>query len=607
MGEVLKHRTVGLNFLAGGISECCVWSPMAESISLLLNDSQSFDLEKDDRGCWRLKTEKVRPGDLYKIQINREKKLPDPASLLQPEGVHGYSQAYDLNSFAWTDIGWQGLTEENIFYELHTGAFTSKGNFEGISEKLDYLIGLGVNSVELMPVTAFPGKRNWGYDGVFPFAVHKAYGGPSGLQKLVNTCHNKGLAVFLDVVYNHLGPEGNYLSEFGPYFTDNYKTPWGSAINFDDAWCDGVREFYTQNMLMWLRDFHIDGLRLDAVHAIKDFSANHIVRSLRQKADELETLTGKKYMLIGEIDLNDVRYIDSFEKGGYGLGKQWCDEFHHSLHAVVTGEHNGYYEDFGELSQVVKTFNDAYVYDGTWSPHRKKTFGSSTDGFPGNKFVVFIQNHDHVGNRMAGERLGRLVDFETLKLLAGAMFISPFNPLLFMGEEYNEPNPFQYFTSHTDEELGKLVSKGRRDEFPEFIGNDFPDPQSEDVFMASHLSFDIQGERKQLFEFYRELIRLKKSHPVWKDFNRDNLKAAEWGRRSILLMKKVDGHHLVAAMNFGKEPETIQLPWTVDITFKVLIDSAGSKWGGSRVQNLKIDSGNIEVLPSSIIVLSDVN
>jgi maltooligosyltrehalose trehalohydrolase len=563
---------------------------------------------KDEKGYWVRSMEMISPGDLYMIEINNEKKLPDPASLLQPEGVHGYSQAYDLNSYHWTDSSWQGLSDENIFYELHTGTFTGQGNFQGIAEKIDYLLDLGVNSIEIMPVAAFPGERNWGYDGVFPFAVHASYGGPAALQKLVNTCHNKGMAVFLDVVYNHLGPEGNYLNEFGPYFTDIYQTPWGSAINFDGPWSDGVRDFYIENMLMWLRDFHIDGLRLDAVHAIKDFSANHIVKSLREKADELEKMTGKRYKLIGEIDLNDRRFIDEPGSGGYGLDKQWCDEFHHSLHSLVTGEKNGYYADFGDLSHVVKAFNSAYVYDGIWSPHRKKTFGSSTSEIPGNKFVVFLQNHDHVGNRMAGDRMGKLAGFETLKLLAGAMFISPFDPLFFMGEEYNEPNPFLYFTSHTDEELGKLVSKGRREEFPDFIGSEFPDPQSVETFLKSCLSFDIHGEREHLFQFYRELIRLKKSHPVWKDFDRSNLKASESGEMTLLLLKKVDDKHLVAVMNFGKVTITTMVPWIDKISFVVLIDSAGSEWGGPRENKLTIqDDGVISVLPSSIVILSDVN
>lgn len=608
MGEILKRRIIGLNFLAGGISEFSVWSPLADNIRLH-TDSQSFDAEKDEMGYWHLTTDKISPGDRYRVEINNTKMLADPASLYQPGGVHGPSQAFDLNSFSWDDSDWHGLFDENIFYELHTGAFSTAGNFEGISEKIGYLLDLGVNTIELMPIAQFPGGRNWGYDGVFPFAVQNSYGGPDGLMKLVNTCHRNGLAVFLDVVYNHLGPEGNYLNEFGPYFTDNYKTPWGQAINFDGPWCDGVRQFYIENMLMWLRDFHIDGLRLDAVHAIKDFSSDHIVKVLREQADGLEKVTGKKYKLVGEIDLNDTRFIDSPEKGGFGLDKQWCDEFHHSLHSLVTGERNGYYSDFGELWQVIKTFNDAYVYDGIWSPHREKIFGSRTTGIPGNKFVVFTQNHDHIGNRMVGERMGMLIDFEMLKLLAGAMFVSPFIPLLFMGEEYNDQNPFLYFTSHTDEELGKLVSKGRREEFPEFVDSDeFPDPQSEETFHRSVLSFNIDGQRKLLFDYYRELIRLKKNHPVWKNYDRTNLKATEAGKMTVLVIRKVDGHHLMAVMNFGKDPVSTKLPWTEGKNFGLLIDSSGNKWGGTRnvEPDIKVD-GTITIPPATIIVLSDVN
>jgi maltooligosyltrehalose trehalohydrolase len=608
VGEVYKRRIIGLNFLAGGISEFSLWSPYAENVRLL-SKCRHFQAEKDEMGYWRLSTDSISPGDQYQVEINTNTLLPDPASLYQREGVHGPSGAFDLNSFSWTDSDWQGLNEENIIYELHTGAFSSKGTFEGIIEKIGYLLELGVNTIEIMPVAQFPGERNWGYDGVFPFAVQNSYGGPAGLMMLVDTCHRNGIAVFLDVVYNHLGPEGNYLNDFGPYFTDNYKTPWGQAINFDGPWCDGVRQFYIENMLMWLRDFHIDGLRLDAVHAIKDFSANHIIKVLREKADDLEKITGKKYKLIGEIDLNDKKFIDSPEKGGFGLDKQWCDEFHHSLHALVTGERNGYYSDFGELWQVVKTFNDAWVYDGIWSPHRRKIFGSSAAGFPGSKFIVFIQNHDHIGNRMMGDRLGNLVSFEVLKLLAGAMFISPFIPLLFMGEEYNEEKPFLYFTSHTDEELGKLVSKGRQEEFPEFVGSDeFPDPQEKKTFHSSTLSFDIKGNRKLLYEYYRKLIRLKKGHPVWKHYSRTDLTASEAAKMTMLLVRKINHKHLVAALNFGKDNVSVKLPWAGEISYNVLIDSSDRKWGGLREEDPFITGdGTISVSPESIIVLSDTN
>ncbi|HLN56169.1 MAG TPA: malto-oligosyltrehalose trehalohydrolase [Bacteroidales bacterium] len=601
----IGRRIIGLNFTAEG-SLFVVWSPMAEKIELIVNDRIALPCVKDDRGYWAVENDTIRQGDLYKVRINGKESFPDPASLSQPQDVHGPSKAIDITSFEWHDHNWKGLNGENIFYELHTGTFSEKGTFEGIAEKIEYLKDLGINTIEIMPIAQFPGSRNWGYDGVFPFAVQSSYGGAESLLKLVDACHAAGLAVVLDVVYNHLGPEGNYLNEFGPYFTEDYKTPWGKAINFDGPWSDGVRNFYTENMLMWLRDFHIDGLRLDAVHAIKDLGSKHIIKELREKADELEHITGRNYTLIGEIDLNDTKFINPHAKGGYNLDKQWCDEFHHSLHALVTGERKGYYADFGGLRQLVKSFNNGWVYDGIWSDHRKKIFGSSTAGIPGNKFVVFTQNHDHIGNRMMGDRIGTLVGFEMLKLLAGAMFISPFNPLIFMGEEYNEPSPFVYFTSHTDEELAMLVSKGRREEFPDFLNSEeFPEPQSKGVFEESRLGFDITGNRKLLYDFYKEVIRLKKSHPVWKIYDRAGVQAAETGDKAILLTKKSAAGSIAALLNFSGEELTLSFPELNKS--EVLINSADKRWGGPHegVRPYSKD-GLINFSPESIVVFSDI-
>jgi maltooligosyltrehalose trehalohydrolase len=540
------------------------------------------------------------------VRINRDKILPDPASLSQPEGVHGPSEALDPNAFEWTDQNWNGLNEENIFYELHTGTFSESGSFEGIEEKLQYLKDLGINSIEIMPVAQFPGDRNWGYDGVFIYAVQNSYGGASGLQRLVNRCHNNGIAVVLDVVYNHLGPEGNYLNEFGPYFTGDYKTPWGKAINFDAAWSDGVRRFFIENMLMWLRDFHLDGLRLDAIHAIKDFSALHIIKELRMNADALSEHTRRKYILIGEIDLNDTKYINSLETGGFGLNKQWCDEFHHSIHSLVTGERNGYYADFGDMWQLAKSFNCAYVYDGIWSPRRKRTFGNKTDNIPGDKFVVFTQNHDHIGNRMLGDRIGSLTNFRMLKLIAAAMFLSPYNALIFMGEEYNEKRPFLYFTSHSDEELIKLVSEGRKNEFSDFIGSDnFPEPQSEEVFTGSRLTFNIQGERKYIFEFYRELISLKKNHPLWKSYDRSDTKAVLKGEKAIFLSRQVRGKMLGAILNFDDKDIEFKIHDAEKIQYQIILNSEDKKWGGLD-DNVDIRPDHINVKASSVVVFSDV-
>ncbi len=410
-----------------------VWAPMSKHVEVVLG-GKLFPMKADERGYWQATLKDAPPDTLYLFRIDQEKTLPDPASLSQPQGVHGPS-AVKERSYSWTDEGWKGLNlAEMIIYELHVGTFTTKGNFDGVLSKLEYLKTLGVNAIELMPVAQFPGKRNWGYDGVYPFALQDSYGGADGLKRLVDEAHRIGIAVILDVVYNHQGPEGNYLQEFGPYFTDKYKTGWGNAINYDDAWCDGVRHFYWQNALMWLNDFHIDGLRLDAVHAIWDFGAKHFIQELRSKVAALEAQSGRKKVLIAELDLNNPRYIDPPSKGGFGMDGQWSDEFHHALHAMVTGEINGYYEDFGKPEHLAKALKDSYVYTGEYSIHRKKLFGAAPKENPYTQFVVFAQNHDQVGNRFSGDRLTQQLSPEGLKLAAAAYLLSHHVPMIFMGE-----------------------------------------------------------------------------------------------------------------------------------------------------------------------------
>lgn len=364
-----------------------------------------------------------------------------------------------------------------------------------------------------MPVAQFSGARNWGYDGVFPFAVQNSYGGPEALQHFVNACHQHNIAVVLDVVYNHVGPEGNNLGKFGPYFTDKYKTPWGEAINFDDAGCDGVRKYFIENVLMWFRDFHIDALRLDAVHAIKDFGPSHILKEIKQHTDALMQETGRAHYLIAECDLNDIKYIQPIEEGGYGMDAQWIDEFHHSLRVTAGNERTGYYQDFDGILHLAKSFHDGYVFDGIYSAHRQKTFGTKTTGIAGEKFIVFSQNHDHVGNRMLGERTSTLVSFEMQKLLAATCLISPYLPMLFMGEEYSEKNPFLYFVSHSDKALVEAVRKGRKEEFAEFHNEgEVPDPQAEETFQQSKLQWHLLQEKQHsaMLSFYKSLIALRK-------------------------------------------------------------------------------------------------
>lgn len=439
---MIHNRTVGVNFISGNEGAVKIWAPSASDVSLKFTGRDKIELHKTTAGFWEASGFDMKTTDRYQFLINGQT-YPDPASLLQPDGVHNASCCFNLNEFQWTDQLWKGIRVENlIIYEIHTGTFSAEGTFDGILDKIEYLKELGINAVEIMPVAQFPGERNWGYDGVFPFAVQNSYGGPERLQNLVNNLHRNGIAVILDVVYNHLGPEGNYMPVFGPVFTDKYKTPWGKAINFDDEWCDGVRLFFIENALMWLRDFHIDGLRLDAVHAIKDFSTLHILADLKKHVSSLNSSLSANHFLISESDLNDVKLITSSEKGGYELDATWCDEFHHSLHALVTGENKGYYSDFGSVHHLVKSLNNAFVYDGIWSGYRKRLFGTKTDGFPGHKFVVFTQNHDQVGNRMRGERLSALITFEQLKVQLQQYFLARLSPCCSWAKNMPKPVPF---------------------------------------------------------------------------------------------------------------------------------------------------------------------
>lgn len=586
-----------------GIAEIALWAPKAKKAELLIvATGDKFLMQQEQHGYWTLKTIVLRPGDLYRFVLDNEKELPDPASLSQPEGVHGPSQAIDVTTFNWTDDSWNNVPlEDYIIYELHTGTFSLEGTFEGIASKLDYLKELGVNAIEIMPVAAFPGNRNWGYDGVFPYATVTDYGGPEGLARLVDTCHQKGLAVILDVVYNHMGPEGNYLGEFGPYFTDKYKTPWGSAINFDDAGCDGVRQFFIQNALMWLRDFHFDALRMDAVHAIKDFSAKHVLQELREETDKMMAETGRRHSLIVETDLNDVRFINPTSKGGYGMDAQWMDDFHHALRVSAGQEKSGYYSDFEGIQHLAKSYFDAYVYDGIYSPHRDKTFGSKASDNPGHQFIVFSQNHDQVGNRMLGERTSELVSFEMQKLLAGAVLVSPFLPMLFMGEEYAEPNPFQYFVSHTDPELAEAVRKGRKEEFKAFHAQgEAPDPMAIETFERSRLQWDIHNQEPHatMLRYYKALIQLRKTEPILKPDRSGVIVDADEAKKVIALCRKGESQFLSCLMNFSGEVQSIAVPKGGTKIF----DSAAPQWNGPAAAPETTDGEAIALQPESILI-----
>lgn len=488
-----------------------VWAPQAKTLQLVILGpvEQIRDMERDEWGYWSTTVDNLEDGRRYAYLIDGDtKRYPDPASRHQPDGVHGPSALVDLPTLEPSP--WRGLPlSQLIIYELHIGTFTPEGTFDAAIGKLDYLADLGVNALEVMPLSQFPGDRNWGYDGVAPYAVVDSYGGPAGLQRFIAACHERGIAVLIDVVYNHLGPEGNYLPLFGPYFTEAHRTPWGSAINMDDKGADGVRNYFVQNALMWLREYGADGLRLDAVHAIKDYSAQHFLAQLSEAVQELHRETEREYVLLAECDLNAPHFLLPVSGGGYGLSGQWVDEFHHALHAYLTGERNGYYADFGELEHIERALRNGYVYTGQYSPHRERNFGRPTDNLDPGRLVVFLQNHDQVGNRATGDRLIHTLSKKQYLLAAGTYLLSPYVPLIFMGEEYGETAPFQYFVSHGDPDLIEAVRKGRASEFAYFQreGVEVPDPQSEKTFQRSKLSWQPD---ERILAFYKSCIQLRR-------------------------------------------------------------------------------------------------
>jgi len=536
---------------------------------------------KLDSGYFQAEAENVAWDARYFYRFEDGRERPDVASRFQPEGVHGPSQVVDLSDFRWTDSPWKGLDlDKSVFYELHVGTFTSEGTFEALIPHLPHLRELGVTTVELMPVAQFPGSRNWGYDGVQPFATQNSYGGPRRLQKFVDAAHGEGLAVALDVVYNHLGPEGNYFSEYGPYFTDKYQTPWGKAINFDGPDSDAVRDFFIANALHWLEAFHIDVLRLDAVHGIFDFSASHFLADLQKSVTWLESRLHRKVHLVAESDLNDTRLLRPPALGGYGLHSQWSDDFHHSLHALLTGERAGYYSDFGDVHHLATTMRNGWFYAGQHSNFRRRKHGNCPSRLARSSFVVCIQNHDQIGNRARGERLSELVDFESLKLAAGVVTLAPFVPLLFMGEEYGETAPFQYFTGHGDAALIEAVRKGRQDEFAAFAWEGkVPDPQDEETFMNSklHTLLKNQEPHRTLLALYRELLGIRRDYAL---AGSSTVQIFENGTAITMIVGDATSKTLAAIFEFGKVEHNIDDLRLPDGVWSLRLNSADTRWRG---------------------------
>ncbi len=480
-------------------------------------------MERAERGWWRLDVPDAGPGTRYLFSLDGGPGRPDPRSGWQPEGIDGPSVLVDQGAFRWSDAGWHGYElAAAVIYELHVGTFSHDGTFDGAIEHLQHLVDLGVNAVEVMPVCESSGSRGWGYDGVDLWAPHHSYGGPEGFKRFVDACHGRNIAVVLDVVYNHLGPAGNYLSEYGPYFTDQYETAWGSAVNFDGEGSFGTRDFVISNALMWFTDYHVDGLRLDAVHAIFDEGACHVLEELATVVDRLSNELDRELWLIAESDRNDPRIARAREQHGYGVDACWDDDFHHALHTVLTGETGGYYVDFGRLGQLAKAFREGYVFDGQFSEFRQRYHGRPAGDLPGSSFVCCLQDHDQVGNRPFGERTAALVTPDLLKVGAALVLLAPFVPMVFEGEEWGASTPFFYFTDHQDPELGEAVRQGRRREFPLTGGAEVPDPQALDTFLQSKLDWsEVRREpHHSLVKWHRDLIALRRREPDLRTLDR---------------------------------------------------------------------------------------
>lgn len=582
---------VGTEYLGNGTCQFTVWAPTLKEIALQIvsPENRLLPMEKiGEAGYWQVTANNIEPGTLYYYKLEGTTDRPDPASRHQPKGVHGPSEVIDQNAFTWTDQDWKGVPlPEMIIYELHVGTFTEAGTFEAMIPRLPELRRLGINAIELMPVAQFPGDRNWGYDGVYPYAVQDSYGGPTSFKKLVDACHQQGISVILDVVYNHLGPEGNYFPEFGPYFTAKYRPIWGEAFNFDDQYSDGVRDFFLENALYWFRDYHIDGLRLDAIQAIFEVGARPFLQELADATAECSQQVGRKLYLIAESDLNDVRVLRPKTLGGFGLDAQWCDDFHHALHALLTGENDRYYQDFGECEHLAKSFKESFVYSGQYAPHRKRKHGNSAKDEPGHQFVVFAQTHDQIGNRILGDRLSQLVSFEALKLAAGTILISPYVPFLFMGEEYGEDAPFLYFVSHSDSNLIEAIRKDKQEEFKAFEGRgEFQDPQSPESFQRCKLNWEKRqvGKHEVLWNWHQTLIQFRQTLPSLKKLDKQNLEVSISETEKVLFLHRwTENHQIGCCLNFNAEAVT----WTVPFpegNWRKILDSSEEKWQGPGSQ-----------------------
>jgi len=577
--------TLGARLLADG--KCCfrVWAPKAERVDLKIvaPTERVVPMQSCDRGYFEIELDGVSPGTRYLYRLDDERDRPDPASRFQPDGVNQASAVVDPH-FAWTDEHWHGLPlHQYITYELHVGTFTPAGTFEAIIDHLDDLRDLGVTAIELMPVAQFPGGRNWGYDGVHPFAAQNTYGGPDGLRRLVDAAHARGLAIIMDVVYNHVGPEGNYLAEFGHYFTDRHHTPWGEAVNFDDRDSDEVRRFFIENALYWVAECHVDALRLDAVHAIFDFTAQPFLQELADAVRTEGERLNRRVHTIAESSLGDPGIVEPKELGGCGIDGQWCDDLHHAIRTELTDEQSGYYTDYRGFDDIVKAYRNGFVQDGVYSQYRGRRHGAPARHIDPIRLVVFSQNHDQVGNRLFGERLTELVSREQMKLAAACVILSPFQPMLFMGEEYGEPANFQFFISHLDPNLVEAVRQGRKEEFARFQWQqEPPDPQDEATFQRCKLNHALkeQDGHRSLRQYYKRLIQFRKTEAALAFPSRDRMEITVLdGARAFAVRRWARASELAVLFNFHPEASDVTAPLPAGAWSKAL-SSADTAWGG---------------------------
>ncbi len=572
----------GASFLGDAVT-FSVWAPRCRAVDVVIEGRRPAPLVRHAGGVFEGAVARVPEGARYHYRLDGGHLRPDPASRWQPQGVHGPSVLVDAHRFPWTDHGFRGLPlAEMVFYEVHVGAYTAAGTFEGIIGHLTALHELGVTTLQLMPVAEFPGARGWGYDGVHLFAPQSSYGGPRGLRRLVDACHARGLSVFLDVVYNHLGPEGNYLAEYGPYFTERVRTPWGPGMNFDGEGSEGVRRHVVENVRAWVREFHIDGFRLDAVHAIHDGSSSHILAELAAAAREEGARAGRRVHVVAESHDNDRRLVLPLAEGGVGLDAVWSDDLHHALHRRLTGEAVGYYRDFGEARLLPRALTEGFAFQGEPTAFWGRPRGTPSGDLPAERFVVFAQNHDQVGNRPRGERLGALVPPEAAKLAAAITLAAPAVPLLFMGEEYGERAPFQFFTSFLDGALAEAVRRGRAADLTRFGWSDGgPDPGSPETFAASRLNhaLALAPNHAALREWYRSWLELRRTHPALGARGKARARAELDASGAVLTLARgaAEGREIRLVANLSAEPRAFAPP----PTWRLLLDSDDARFAGT--------------------------